>query len=89
MESTIDFIKDYLDDADAIGTAGYKGLASFWNPEYKHTMRPLHRNARKRIHDALLSNGLSLDGKSEKHETIIYNGQNLTAKETKKLDKPK
>ena len=78
MEPTSDFIKRYLDDVDNIGTEDYKGMAMFWNPEYKHTMRPLHRNARKRIHDAMLSNGLTLDGKSEKHLEIICSGQNLS-----------
>ena len=78
IKTTSDFDKRYLDDVDNIGTEDYKGMAMFWNSEYKHTMRPLHRNARKRIHDAMLSNGLQLDGKSEKHEEIIYNGQNLS-----------
>ena len=86
MVSTTDFIKRHLDDVDNIGTEDYIGLASFWNVEYKHTMRPLHRNARKRIHDALLSNGLSLDGKSEKHEAIIYSGRNLSEKDLTKLN---
>lgn len=78
MVSTSTFIKQYLNDIDAIGSDDYMGMASFWNPEYKHTLRSACREARKRIHDLLIDNGLQLDGKSEKHDEIIYNSENLS-----------
>ena len=64
--------KEYEDDIKAIGTKKYKGIASFWNKEYKHTLRSKSRSEKKRLHDELLAAKLDPSGKSKAHEDIIY-----------------
>ena len=62
----------YFDDLNAVGTKHYKGIASFWNREYKQTMRLKTVAEKKAIHYALLAAKLDPSGKSKDHDTIIW-----------------
>jgi hypothetical protein len=58
-------------DETLIGTPAYLGVAFFWNHEYRIPMRDVSFTTRRRVHRALLTAGLALDGKSRKHQQII------------------
>jgi hypothetical protein len=58
-------------DERQLGTPGYTGHAWFWAHAYRHEMRPALPSVRKKIHHALLSSGLKLDGESPLHDRII------------------
>ncbi len=64
--------KEYQDDLKSIGTENYKGIASFWHRDYKHTMRLKSQAECKQIHQDLIVAGLDPCGKSEAHEDIIW-----------------
>ena len=54
-----------------VGTDKYIGKAFYHAYEYKHTFRNMSREQRLLIHNEFISNGLKLDGVSDKHWTII------------------
>lgn len=58
-------------DATLVGTSDYMGFAFFWNYEYRHYLRPQRPHILRKIHSALLSEGLDVSGKSERHLQII------------------
>tara|TARA_R100000234_G_C4963777_1_gene162991 strand:+ start:244 stop:648 length:405 start_codon:yes stop_codon:yes gene_type:complete len=64
--------KEYQDDLKAVGTENYKGIASFWHRDYKHTMRLKSQTECQQIHQNLIGAGLDPCGKSEAHEAIIW-----------------
>jgi len=42
-----------------------------WNSHYKHNLRSISREKRKKIHDEFISNGLEVNEVSDKHWEII------------------
>lgn len=58
-------------DATLVGTPYYMGIASFWNTEYKFTMRETTKSVLIKIHNAFLENNLDVSGQSDKHQQII------------------
>jgi len=66
--------KDMLEnlyDRLNIGTDKYMGIAYYWNSHYKHNLRSISREKRKKIHDEFISNGLEVNEVSDKHWEII------------------
>jgi hypothetical protein len=59
-----------IDDA-MVGTPDYMGIASWWNYEYRHYLRPATPAERKRAHDKIILEGLPIDGMSDRHSEII------------------
>ena len=64
-------------DDEAVGTKDYLGLAYFWAYEYRHPLRECSFALRRRVHAALLTAGLAVNGESKKHLAII---NRITAK---------
>jgi len=72
------------DDAARVGTGKYRGLAYFWNYEYRHSLRNLWvgglterrdgellQKLRRRVHADFRQQGLDLAGESAAHRLII------------------
>ena len=66
-----EFVENLAEDRSNIGTPQYKGIAYFWNHEYRHYLRDSSDKARRDTHKALLACGLSLVEKSAAHKAII------------------
>lgn len=60
-------------DSSLIGTPDYMGVAYFGAYEYRD-LRALTYEHRRRVHHALLAAGLPVDGESDAHAAIIYEG---------------
>lgn len=62
-------------DESFVGTKNYMGIAWFWNNAYKHYLRgdikPITFLTRRRVHNAMLRAGLTVDGESEQHRAIV------------------
>lgn len=67
-------------DESFIGTKDYMGIAWFWNYEYRHWLRDVPYNIRKKIHDLFLDANLNVHEESEKHLSILEKNRNLFKK---------
>ena len=64
--------REQENDKAAVGTPDYKGLAYFWNREYRHTLRECPSEVLVQVHQSLLDAGLEVDGHSHDHDRVIY-----------------
>jgi len=58
-------------DATFIGTADYMGMEYFWHHKYRHSLRDASYALRRRVHRALLTAGLAVDGEGTGHADLI------------------
>jgi hypothetical protein len=58
-------------DKSFIGTENYMGVAYFWHYDFRHFLRDATALQRKRVHDTFLKTGLSVDGYTAEHRTIV------------------
>lgn len=68
-------IDEVFIDYSKIGTNDYRGIAYFWNMEYKHKLREFSNENRIKVHNQLLSENLPLNGISDRHYEIILKYQ--------------
>lgn len=67
----VQWAQERANDREAIGTKNYLGVAYFWNYEYRHYLRDATDSKRRRVHNAFIKAGLSVDGESPEHEAIV------------------
>ena len=66
-----DFPSFFQKDMESIGTKNYKGYGYFWHFKYRHSLRDTTPNIRRKIHNAMLSQGLPLNGQTSEHDAIV------------------
>lgn len=58
-------------DKSFINTPDYLGLAYFWNYEYRHYLRDVNEQTRRKVHQSFIKNNLKINGESSDHLKII------------------
>jgi hypothetical protein len=58
-------------DEKFVGTYDYMGIAYFWSSEYKHTMRDLSTEDRRKVHNMWLDYNLDVSGTSDFHKELL------------------
>jgi len=58
-------------DESFVRTPDYMGVAYFWNPAYKFSLRDASSEKRRAVHAAMLKAGLEVDGSTPAHDEIV------------------